>query len=741
MRIKDAIIKHNMLFRLIVTIVLVVCVPLLATGWFLVDRARANLERQNNELQLLNTSNFLSYFNAQMTDMIGTAVRIGYEQKVTPESIEGQPYNEIEAIRLLSYYKFATPIASKLFVYFKHKVYIIGSGEKYDKDIFIASYANSNPDTARKITDMLDQASGRQVAYVSNLDIARNDSKFPGMFVCVRITVETPNDAVVVFYLNNNSLNTSFLGAMNSRYYELYIFDADGNLMLSNKADLNEAIERKDFKAFVSDRAADSSHLKAGGQSYGIFKRFDAKTGLSFVMMAPQSDIDLPLKSFYRLLQYTIIAVILVSAVMAASAVYLNYRPILELVRRVRASDGERAAAGEIKTIGRELDRRNQEKELLMDKLAEQKLKLADYLLRNLLDGVAVDRGEMEETGIGLSGPYYCVIAVSGIAPKNGEQEKIAAGIFEECGSHACIVQPIYEKYLILICDLPQCEEAVRGRLADTIARQLGGMEKGEALRLGVGSCEENLGGIRSSYLAALISMDQGGNDKIAYYEKAVDSFSSFDIYPSDEVLRFMQHTKQGEKESAMAEFDKAVGYISQNLSSHILEQYVCLDIVNIFIKSVSKMGLALSEQDIGRLMYLNSGESLRREMAPLIARVCDEAAMRKASSARQLSEEIKRYIDENYSDPGLNLLMVADHFKMSIYAVSGIVNERIGMGFREYIVTRRIEESKKLLLDADRDRSIKEIAAIVGFYDVSYFIKSFRRICGTTPNRFKKKD
>jgi two-component system response regulator YesN len=183
------------------------------------------------------------------------------------------------------------------------------------------------------------------------------------------------------------------------------------------------------------------------------------------------------------------------------------------------------------------------------------------------------------------------------------------------------------------------------------------------------------------------------------------------------------------------------VGYISQNLSSHILEQYVCLDIVNIFIKSVSKMGLALSEQDIGRLMYLNSGESLRREMAPLIARVCDEAAMRKASSARQLSEEIKRYIDENYSDPGLNLLMVADHFKMSIYAVSGIVNERIGMGFREYIVTRRIEESKKLLLDADRDRSIKEIAAIVGFYDVSYFIKSFRRICGTTPNRFKKKD
>lgn len=65
------------------------------------------------------------------------------------------------------------------------------------------------------------------------------------------------------------------------------------------------------------------------------------------------------------------------------------------------------------------------------------------------------------------------------------------------------------------------------------------------------------------------------------------------------------------------------------------------------------------------------------------------------------------------------------------------IFKEEQGCTFREYLTAYRIEKSKALLIN--KSIRIADISAMVGFEDQSYFTKVFKRIVGTSPNKFRE--
>lgn len=255
--------------------------------------------------------------------------------------------------------------------------------------------------------------------------------------------------------------------------------------------------------------------------------------------------------------------------------------------------------------------------------------------------------------------------------------------------------------------------------------------------RIGLGAAENQLDRVRSSYLGSQIAAEQESAGRMVYYEDCIQMFNSFETYPSEEVLRFLQFVKQGEADAAQQEFRAVIQYITKNVGSHLVEQYICHDIVNIFIKVILKLEIPLAEHDTRDVLMFQTVVDLQGSMPELIDKVCKEISLRRQDSGRRLMERVTQYIDEHYDNPNINLPMVADQFDMSIYTLSSIFNEMMGMSFRVYIVNRRIEESKRLLLSTEM--SVKEVAFEVGFRDVSYFIKLFKKDTGVTPNKFKQ--
>ena len=89
-------------------------------------------------------------------------------------------------------------------------------------------------------------------------------------------------------------------------------------------------------------------------------------------------------------------------------------------------------------------------------------------------------------------------------------------------------------------------------------------------------------------------------------------------------------------------------------------------------------------------------------------------------------------------SHRNIQLQEVADIAILSKEAFCRFFKERTGKTFTEYLNQIRIQQAGKLLMETDL--SISQIAFQVGFQNLSYFNRTFRKIGGSTPKAYRLK-
>jgi len=100
---------------------------------------------------------------------------------------------------------------------------------------------------------------------------------------------------------------------------------------------------------------------------------------------------------------------------------------------------------------------------------------------------------------------------------------------------------------------------------------------------------------------------------------------------------------------------------------------------------------------------------------------------------------EVVRIVGESYADPNLDLRRVADNLPMSPAQLSRLLNQQVGVSFRQLLRRTRIEEAKRML--SSRRFSVKEVAARVGFTDSHYFSRSFKAHTGLSATEYQQQD
>lgn len=107
-----------------------------------------------------------------------------------------------------------------------------------------------------------------------------------------------------------------------------------------------------------------------------------------------------------------------------------------------------------------------------------------------------------------------------------------------------------------------------------------------------------------------------------------------------------------------------------------------------------------------------------------------------KEERRKRQQEAILAYIDENYRDANLSQTMVADAFQISTFTLSRLFRNQIGIGFTEYVNTRRVTLAKQLLLTTDMPT--KRIAEECGLPNYNYFLRLFKTLTGYSPTAFR---
>lgn len=93
----------------------------------------------------------------------------------------------------------------------------------------------------------------------------------------------------------------------------------------------------------------------------------------------------------------------------------------------------------------------------------------------------------------------------------------------------------------------------------------------------------------------------------------------------------------------------------------------------------------------------------------------------------------ILKYIEQNYSN-ALSLSLIAEKFSLSESYVARLFKKELNCKPSEYINNVRISAAEELLLTTGL--SVTEISAKVGYSDVYYFSKTFKRVTGTSPSK-----
>lgn len=163
-------------------------------------------------------------------------------------------------------------------------------------------------------------------------------------------------------------------------------------------------------------------------------------------------------------------------------------------------------------------------------------------------------------------------------------------------------------------------------------------------------------------------------------------------------------------------------------------------DIISIYLNlalslyhEASLDGQTLAETKISVLKSISGKKNLaelNQEILTILSKI------QQPKNTADVDQHILAYIQANYHLK-INLNDVAEHFHFNYNYLSTYFTSVMGTNFSDYINRVRIEKAKELLrLD---NQSINDISEEVGFADVGYFSKVFKKTVGLTPSKYRR--
>ena len=97
---------------------------------------------------------------------------------------------------------------------------------------------------------------------------------------------------------------------------------------------------------------------------------------------------------------------------------------------------------------------------------------------------------------------------------------------------------------------------------------------------------------------------------------------------------------------------------------------------------------------------------------------------------------QVKRYIDGHFRE-SISLEDLAGLVHVNKYHLVHIFTADFGLSPIQYLISRRVDESKNLLRTTDH--SIAQIASFSGFSSQSYFAQTFQKSMGMSPTQYRR--
>ena len=178
-----------------------------------------------------------------------------------------------------------------------------------------------------------------------------------------------------------------------------------------------------------------------------------------------------------------------------------------------------------------------------------------------------------------------------------------------------------------------------------------------------------------------------------------------------------------------------------------LLEHYLLHFNIQALVQNPARMVFHDDSGQIRHLLQLIAAESQRREagytalircylieILLLTMRQLDDAQV--AATGQDIGALIIAYVAEHYMEP-ITLQDLAARLNYSLPYISKRFKTDVGMSFVRYLQNYRVMQGCRLL--SSSNKTISEIAEIVGYHDVKFFSEVVKRITGLSPADFRR--
>ncbi len=621
-----------------------------------------------------------------------------------PKFFSESKYYEVEVLKNFEQYLSRLSMADEILLYYGDRRIFRGSGTISDFDVYFQEQSGIEKE---EIRSWLDSSSWEGFSFLKTKNI------YIGLPLN-RISNYGAYTAKLCFEIKEDTFAEylDMLGGIRNGKFALY----HGELCLYSNTDekLYPDTEEKD-KSVITDDTYD----------------------LTFVFI---SDNIFALGGNYVILSILLIFAIAIWIVMIA---YLfagkAYKPIKKFVDTYKERIGYeeyRVSGNELEEMGDAIENLLVQHQEVREQLNIEETKLKEVFLRALLKG---DHAEsiskyMEYVQINLKGNYFFVCSVL-LEEQMLEAEftNSSRSIFESRIRELVKMDAIYvlsrtnPRDMSIICCIWEREEkelvmdAIRKAAEEFCSKSF----------IDCGETYDQLKKLSASYLESLDRInrlrEQRNRNSQLQYGTELDSKST---------LQFFVYLRAGEESEALNELHLVIEEFEQKNMSFLFQQYILAEFMHHISKTAKECYIEISPKLLSLMISAKTLKEFGEAVELVVRQFCEELRAKERESDLNQSREIIEYIGQHFTEYDISIEGVARILDVKTSDVRNSVMQHFGKSYKEYVLSLRMEEAKRLL--TEKCLSIDETSRRLGYANASYFIKLFKKTYGITPADYK---
>lgn len=704
--------RKSFLFTMVISIVLLICIPLIVIQLWLVQQSISEIRVNHTESYIAALQSNAHSFNSQIKLLNSNALKISDDLKVKKllqDNANG--YDIFLAAQAIKDYNIGLPSVEVTCVYYPSKNVVLTEGYQRTMELFYEVIGISQEAEQQKLLNFLDELVTMDILCLPGAD----DGGRLLIAKPVHLDPKSEQDSAVMFILDLEDLLNTFRVNLPAGA-NMAIISLKDDWVLCDSQFPAEECESEPFKQFLNDPQQSFFELRTDEEQMEIYKYVDYSTGNLYLSAMVKEDAQRQLMLYVDRVTAIMMISMLLLVVFFTIAVYINYKPVQKLVLR-HSSLMEKSNLSELELLDSAIFAKDNE-------ISSQRNLLASFVLGDLIYGNHVEEDLLDKQFDRNRLRYFAVVTVSSIEMTTSQSNAVAEELWKKLEGTEVYTTGMPNRphvLFILLSENPIDPVVIKADMLLSLRTVLG---NDGVVR--VGKMVHNLEDIRESYYSSF--MEETGLQ--------VQEISFAGDYPVKEVQYFVQRVCAGDEQEALRSLEQIEILFALRKYRPSYGQYYCYKLLSSFLTGVRENDIPMSEECMNALMEFRNPPKLFALLREAVSDCCNRVDSEEESANTKLRMNLLDYVEKNFCNCDMCLTLAADYMNISTYAVSRLFKEITGSGFKEYVTTKRLDQAYKLLKTTTD--TVAEIGRAVGIGNTKYFSTLFKKKYGKSPQQVR---